>query len=88
MAAEALPSLRLTETRQVCENLIAVFEAASSSLAEVAKVTIYMADLEELLAMNEVFRGCFPTDPPARTTFQAARHVAEARAEIEAIALR
>jgi len=74
------------ETQQVCENLKAVLEAAGSSLDEVAKVTIYMADLGELMAMNEVFSGYFPTDPPARTTFQAAGLVAGARVEIEAIA--
>lgn len=74
------------ETRQACENLRAVLEAAGSSLAEVAKVTIYLADLGELLAMNEVFSEYFPEDPPARTTFQAAGLVAGARVEIEAIA--
>lgn len=74
------------ETRQVCENLKALLEAAGSSLAKVVKVTIYMADLGELLAMNEVFSGYFPMDPPARTTFQAAGLVAGARVEIEAIA--
>jgi 2-iminobutanoate/2-iminopropanoate deaminase len=74
------------ETRQVCENLKAVLEAAGSSLQEVAKVTIYMADLGELMAMNEVFSEYFPKDPPARTTFQAAGLIAAARVEIEAIA--
>jgi 2-iminobutanoate/2-iminopropanoate deaminase len=74
------------ETRQVCENLKAVLEAAGSSLAKVVKVTIYMADLGELMAMNEVFSQYFPTEPPARTTFQAAGLVAGARVEIEAIA--
>ena len=75
------------QTRQVCENLKAVLEAAGSSLGKVAKVTIYMADLGELMAMNEVFSGYFPKDPPARTTFQAAGLVAGARVEIEAIAI-
>ena len=74
------------ETRQVCENLKAVLEAAGSSLARVCKVTIYMTDLGELMAMNEVFSEYFPKDPPARTTFQAAALVAGARIEIEAIA--
>jgi 2-iminobutanoate/2-iminopropanoate deaminase len=74
------------ETRQVCENLKAVLEAGGSSLARVVKVTIYLADLGELMAMNEVFSTYFPTDPPARTTFQAAGLVAGARVEIEAIA--
>jgi len=75
------------ETRQVCENLKAVLEAAGSSLAKVVKVTIYVADLGELMAMNDVFSGYFPVDPPARTTFQAAGLVAGARVEIEAIAV-
>jgi 2-iminobutanoate/2-iminopropanoate deaminase len=74
------------ETRQVCENLKAVLEAGGSSLAKVVKVTIYMADLGELMAMNTVFSRYFPQDPPARTTFQAAGLIAGARVEIEAIA--
>ena len=74
------------ETRQVLENLKAVLEAGGSSLENVVKVTIYMVDLGELMAMNEVFAQYFPVDPPARTTFQCARLVADARVEIEAIA--
>ena len=74
------------ETRQVCENLQAVLEAGGASLSKVVKVTIYMVDLGELMAMNEVFSSYFPKDPPARTTFQAAGLVAGARVEIEAIA--
>ena len=74
------------ETRQVCENLKAVLEAGGSSLDKVAKVTIYLADLADLMAMNEVFSEYFPDDPPARTTFQAAGLVGGARVEIEAIA--
>ena len=74
------------ETRQVCENLKAVLEAGGSSLTKVVKVTIYLADLGELLAMNEVFSEYFPQEPPARTTFQAVALVAGARVEIEAIA--
>jgi 2-iminobutanoate/2-iminopropanoate deaminase len=74
------------ETRQVCENLKAVLEAGGSALDRVAKVTIYLADLGELMAMNQVFSEYFPQDPPARTTFQAAGLVGGARVEIEAIA--
>ena len=73
------------ETRQVCENLKAVLEAGGSSLDKVAKVTIYLADLAELMAMNDVFSEYFPRDPPARTTFRAAGLVSGARVEIEAI---
>jgi 2-iminobutanoate/2-iminopropanoate deaminase len=74
------------ETRQVCENLKAVLEAAGSSLDHVLKVTIYMADLRELMAMNAIFAEYFPSDPPARTTVQCAGLVGGARVEIEAIA--
>ena len=74
------------ETRQVCENLKAVLEAAGSSLDRVVKVTIYMVDLAELTQMNTIFSEYFPTDPPARTTFQCVGLVGGARVEIEAIA--
>jgi 2-iminobutanoate/2-iminopropanoate deaminase len=75
------------ETRQVLENLKAVLEAAGSSLEKVVKVTIYMVDLGELTAMNEIFSRYFPIDPPARTTFECTRLVNDARVEIEAIAM-
>jgi 2-iminobutanoate/2-iminopropanoate deaminase len=75
------------ETRQVCENLKAILEAAGSSLDRVVKVTIYMVDLGELMAMNRVFSEYFPVDPPARTTFQCVALVGGARVEIEATAM-
>jgi 2-iminobutanoate/2-iminopropanoate deaminase len=75
------------ETRQVCENLKAILETAGSSLDRVVKVTIYMVDLDEALAMNDVFSQYFREDPPARTTFQCARLIGNARVEIEAIAM-
>ena len=74
------------QTRQVCENLKAVLEAAGSSLEKVVKVTIYLVDIGELMAMNAVFSQYFPVDPPARTTFQCVALVGGARVEIEAIA--
>lgn len=75
------------ETRQVCENLKAILEAAGSSLDRVVKVTIYMKDVDELAEMNEIFSTYFPVDPPARTTFECARLIRDARVEIEAIAM-
>lgn len=74
------------ETRQVCENLNAILLAGGSSLERVVKVTIYMKDLNELAEMNAVFGQYFRIDPPARTTFESARLVNDARVEIEAIA--
>lgn len=75
------------ETRQVLENLKSVLGAAGTSLDRVVKVTIYMADLDELMAMNAVFNEYFPTAPPARTTFECSRLVGQARVEIEATAM-
>ncbi|HEX2199725.1 MAG TPA: Rid family detoxifying hydrolase [Burkholderiales bacterium] len=74
------------ETRQVCEHLKAILHAGGSSLERVVKVTIYMKDLNELADMNAVFSQYFPKDPPARTTFECARLINDARIEIEAIA--
>jgi 2-iminobutanoate/2-iminopropanoate deaminase len=75
------------ETRQVCENMKAILDAAGSSLDRVVKVTIYMKDVDELAEMNAVFSTYFPVDPPARTTFECARLIRDARVEIEAVAM-
>ena len=74
------------ETRQVCENMKAVLEAADSSLEKAVKVTIFMADLSEMIEMNNVFNEYFPENPPARTTLAVKELVAGARVEIEVAA--
>ena len=72
------------QTRRIIENLKAVCEEAGTSLANAVKVTIFMADLDDLKEMNDVFEEYFGTaDPPARTTFQAGGIIAGARLEIE-----
>ena len=75
------------QAEQVLLNLKAVLEAAGSSLAHVLKTTVFLADMNDFNAMNEVYRRHFKEDPPARTTVQVARLPANARIEIEAIAL-
>ncbi|MEP6636465.1 MAG: RidA family protein [Acidobacteriota bacterium] len=74
------------QTRQVMKNLMAVLEAAGSGLDEVVKTTVFLADMEEFAAMNEVYGTFFTEEPPARATVQAARLPRDARVEIEAIA--
>ena len=74
------------QTRQVCENMKAILEAADSSLDKVVRVVIYMVDLGELMEMNAVFSMYFPEAPPARTTVQVAGLVGGARVEIDATA--
>ncbi|MFQ6058888.1 MAG: RidA family protein [Anaerolineae bacterium] len=75
------------QTRQVLQNLSAVLEAAGSSLDQVIKTTVYLADMDDFAAMNEVYAQFFSTDPPARSTVQVARLPLEALVEIEAVAV-
>ncbi len=66
--------------------MTAVLEAAGSSLDQVVKTTVFLVDMEEFAAMNEVYATFFSSDPPARATVQAARLPRDAKVEIEAIA--
>jgi 2-iminobutanoate/2-iminopropanoate deaminase len=75
------------QTKQVLKNLTAVLEAAGSSLNRVVKTTVFLADMQEFGAMNEVYGEFFKEEPPARATVEAARLPRDARVEIEAIAL-
>ena len=74
------------QTRQVMKNLSAVLEAAGSDLQLVVKTTVFLADMAEFTAMNEVYATFFSDEPPARATVQAARLPRDARVEIEAVA--
>jgi len=73
-------------TEQVLDNLKAVLEAAGASLDDVVKVTVFMQDLAEFSAMNEVYARYFRKNPPARSAVQVAALPKGARIEIEAIA--
>ena len=75
------------QTQQVIKNLSRVLEAAGSRLDRVVKTTVFLADMEEFAAMNEVYGKFFSAEPPARATVEAARLPRDARVEIEAIAL-
>jgi len=75
------------QTQQVIKNLSRVLEAAGSGLDKVVKTTVFLADMEEFAAMNEVYGKFFSAEPPARATVEAARLPRDARVEIEAIAL-
>jgi len=75
------------QTEQVLLNLTAVIEAAGVTLAQVVKTTVFLIDMNEFAAMNEVYGRFFDKEPPARATVQAARLPRDARVEIEAIAI-
>jgi len=75
------------QTDRVLKNVASVLEAAGSSLNQVVKTTVFLADMNEFAAMNEVYAKFFTEAPPARATVQAARLPRDARVEIEAVAL-
>lgn len=76
------------QTEQVFKNLTAVLAAAGSSLGQVVKTTVYLADMADFAAMNEVYARHFGGHRPARSTVQAAGLPKGARVEIDAIAIR
>ena len=75
------------QTEQVLRNLTAVFEAAGVGINQIVKTTVFLADMDDFTAMNEVYGRFFSVEPPARATVQAARLPRDARVEIEAIAV-
>lgn len=74
------------QTRRALQNVSAVLEAAGTSLGNVVKVTVFLADMDDFGKMNEVYADFFPDDPPARSAVQVARLPLDALVEIEAIA--
>ena len=75
------------QTEQVLKNLSAVLEAGGTSLANVVKTTVFLADMSDFAAMNEVYGKYFGENKPARATVQAARLPRDAKVEIECIAV-
>ena len=74
------------QTERVMENLAAVLQAAGVSFENVVKSTIFVADLADFAAVNEIYGKRFPRSPPARSTVQVAALPKGARVEIELIA--
>ncbi len=75
------------QTRQVLKNLSAVLEAAGTSLNNVVKTTVFLADMNDFVKMNEIYAEFFSENKPARATVQAARLPRDAKVEIDCIAL-
>ena len=76
------------QTEQVFKNLAAVLAAAGTSFDKVVKTTVYLADMADFTAMNEVYAKHFGTHKPARSTVQAAGLPKNARVEIDVIAVK
>jgi 2-iminobutanoate/2-iminopropanoate deaminase len=75
------------QTEQVLKNLTAVLEAGGTNLGNVVKTTVFLADMSDFAAMNEVYGRYFNDNKPARATVQAARLPRDAKVEIECIAV-
>jgi 2-iminobutanoate/2-iminopropanoate deaminase len=74
------------QTRRVLQSIGALLEAGGLSYAAVAKTTVFLADMNDFAAMNDVYRTFFSEPYPARSTVQAARLPRDARIEIDVIA--
>jgi 2-iminobutanoate/2-iminopropanoate deaminase len=75
------------QTARVMANLTAVLRGAGLSLDDVVKTTVYLADMQDFAAMNEVYGAAFGSSPPARTTIAASALPKSARVEIECVAV-
>jgi len=74
------------QTERVLENVKGILEAAGSNLHHVVKTTVFLKDMNEFAAMNEVYGKFFTLAPPARSTVQVSRLPKDALVEIEVIA--
>ncbi|WP_456395792.1 RidA family protein [Thermococcus sp.] len=74
------------QTRQVLENIRAILEAAGAGLDNVVKVTVYLKDMNDFGAMNEVYAEYFGSSKPARAAVEVSRLPKDVRIEVEAIA--
>src|SRR5438094_614962 len=74
------------QTERVLENIKGILEAAGSNLHHVIKTTVFLKDMNDFAAMNEVYGRYFTSAPPARSTVQVARLPKDALVEIEVIA--
>lgn len=74
------------QTRRVLQNLGAILDAAGLSFDHVVRTTVFLTDMNDFAAMNEVYATRFASPAPARSTVQVARLPKDARIEIDAIA--
>jgi 2-iminobutanoate/2-iminopropanoate deaminase len=75
------------QTERVLENLRGILEAAGSSMHKAVRAGVFLKDMNDFAAMNEVYARYFPTAAPARSTVEVARLPRDVRVEIDLIAL-
>jgi 2-iminobutanoate/2-iminopropanoate deaminase len=74
------------QTRRVLQNVGAILEASGASFDHVVRTTVFLTDMNDFAAMNDVYAGCFSSPAPARATVQVSRLPKDARIEIDVIA--
>jgi 2-iminobutanoate/2-iminopropanoate deaminase len=74
------------QTRRVLQNVGAILDAAGVSFDHVVRTTVFLTDMNDFAAMNEVYATCFSSPAPARATVQVSRLPKDARVEIDVIA--
>jgi 2-iminobutanoate/2-iminopropanoate deaminase len=86
-STKTLPEGVAEQTRQVLNNIKGILEAAGTGMERIVKTTVYLQDIKDFAAMNEVYASFFSSDPPARSTVEVAALPMGALVEIEAVAL-
>lgn len=76
------------QTEQALRNMRAILEAAGASLADVTACTVYLKDMNDFVAMNEVYATFFSENPPSRAAIQVARLPKDGIVEISCIAVK
>jgi len=75
------------QTERVLRNIEAILKQAGSSMHKIVRCGVFLKDMNDFAAMNEVYARFFPNTPPARSTVQAARLPKDCQVEIDAIAV-
>jgi 2-iminobutanoate/2-iminopropanoate deaminase len=85
---DAVPGGIAAEARATLDNIVRLLGAVGLGLEDVVRCTVYLVDMADFAAMNEVYRQYFPSQPPARATIGVAGLAADFRIEIEVTAAR
>jgi len=76
----------IAQTKRVLENITAILEAAGANLKNVVKTTVYLVNMDDFKAMNEIYKTYFSENPPARSTVEVSKLPKGSKIEIEVIA--
>ena len=86
-SGQVVPGDITAQTRRVMENIKMLLAAAGADFSNVVRTTVFMVDLSEFAAMNDVYAACFVSPYPARSTVQVVKLPRDVRVEIDVIAV-